>query len=152
MNKFSLFFLGAMLVAFTGCESVRSRVQERFAAPVYQSKVVNVDQRKAFEVARAALAKMNFTFERGGPAQGKIAAIGPMHPSPSAPGTARQISADVKLSGGPESGTVIEILFSEMVEDDFNKRPGQGELTPLRDAPIYEVFFSYVDGELSAKP
>jgi hypothetical protein len=47
---------------------------------------------------------------------------------------------------------MIEILFSEMVEDDFNKRPGQGEVTPLRDAPIYEVFFQYVDGVLAAKP
>jgi hypothetical protein len=152
MKYFSLYFLGAILVAFTGCESVRSKVENRFASPVYQSKIVSVDQHKAFEVARAALARMNFTYEGGGPAQGKIRALGPMHPSPSAPGTARQISADVKLSPGPESGTMIEILFSEMVEDDFNKRPGLGELTPLRDAPIYEVFFSYVDGELGVKP
>jgi hypothetical protein len=152
MKNFSLCLLGTILIAFTGCESVRTKVENRFASPVYQSKIVNVDQRKAFEVARAALAKMNFTYERGGPAQGKIEAIGPMHPSPSAPGTARQISASVKLSPGPENGTMIEILFSEMVEDDFNKRPGQGELTPLRDAPIYEVFFHYVDEELGVKP
>jgi hypothetical protein len=127
-------------------------VHEHFAAPVYQSKVVNVDQRKAYEVARAALTKMDFTFERGGPAQGKISALGPMNTSASGRGTARQLWFEAKLSPAIEGGTKIEVLFSEMVEDDFNKRPGQGALTPLRDSPIYEAYFQYIDGILAGKP
>jgi hypothetical protein len=77
----SLIFCSAFLVALTGCESVRTSVSttvyERID-PVYQAKVVNVDQRKAYDAVRAALLKLNFTFERGGPAQGKISAVGPM--------------------------------------------------------------------------
>jgi len=38
-----------------------------------------------------------------------------------------------------------------VVEDNFNKRPGEGSLTPLRDSPIYEAFFGYVDEALKAK-
>jgi hypothetical protein len=65
---------------------------------------------------------------------------------------ARQLLFDAKLSPNIEgSGTKIEVLFSELIEDDFNKRPGQGELTPLRDAPIYEAFFHYFDEALAAK-
>lgn len=136
----------------SGCESVRTKVHDRFTAPVYQAKVVNVDQRKAYDVARAALTKINFSFEGGGPAQGVIRAVGPLHPSSAAPGTARQVYFDAKLSPTLDGGTTIEVLFSEMVEDDFNKRPGQGSLTPLRGSAIYDTYFSYVDEALTAKP
>lgn len=153
MKHFPLFFFSAFLLVLTGCESVRTKVQERFTNPEYQAKVVTADQHKAYEAARAALNKMNYTFERGGPAQGKLAAVGPMDTSAAGRGTARQTWFDARLSPDLEgSGTRIEILFSELVEDDFNKRPGQGELTPLRDSPLYAVFFRYVDEALAAKP
>jgi len=153
MKLFSLLFLGVIALGFTGCETVRNDVRERFVAPQYQPKVVNVDQHKAYEAARAALAKMGFTFERGGPAQGIIHSVGPMDASVAGgPGTARQMWFDAKLSPAIEGGTKIEVLFSRMVEDDFNKRPGQGSLTPLRDSPLYEVFFGYVDEALKSKP
>ena len=145
-------FLAGLALGFAGCESVRNDVREHFAEPQYQSKVVNVDQRKAYEAARAALTKMNYTFERGGPAQGKIHSVGPINTSASGPGTARQVWFDARLSPALEGGTKIEVLFSQMIEDDFNKRPGQGSLTPMRDSSIYEVFFGYVDEALKAKP
>ena len=152
MKLYTLFFLGVIALGFAGCETVRNDVRERFAAPQYQLKVVKVDQHKAYEVARAALVKMNYIFERGGPAQGLIHAVGPIDTRVAGQGTARQLWFDAKLSPALEGGTKIEVLFSEMVEDDFNKRPGQGALTPLRDAPVYEVFFSYIDEVLKAKP
>jgi len=153
VKHFPLFLLSALLLVLTGCESVRDRVHERFTEPAHQAKVVNVDQRKAYEAARAALIKMNYTVERGGgPAQGKITALGPISTSVSGPGTARQVWFDAKLSPALEGGTKIEVLFSELIEDDFNKRPGQGELTPLRDPAVYEAFFQYVDEALAAKP
>jgi len=151
MKLYTLLFLGVIALGFAGCETVRSDVRERFAAPQYQEKIVNVEQHKAYDAARAALNKMDFKFERGGPAQGVIHAIGPINTSVSGPGTARQLWFDAKLSPALEGGTKIEVLFSELVEDDFNKRPGQGALTPLRGAPVYEAFFSYVDEALKTK-
>ncbi len=154
MKTLSLCFFTALLLSLTGCDTVRTKVSQRMAGPVYQVKDVVVDQRKAYEVARVALAKINFTPERsGGPAQGKLSALGPLHPSSSAPGTARQMRFDAKFSPVVEgSGTKIEVLFSELVEDDFNKRPGQGSLMPLRDSSLYEVYFRYIDEVLAAKP
>lgn len=151
MKLYAILFLGVIALGFAGCESVRSDVRERFSAPQYQLKIVNVDQHKAYEAARAALTKMNFTFERGGPAQGIIHAIGPINTSASGPGTARQLWFDAKLSPALEGGTKIEVLFSEMIEDDFNKRPGQGSLTPLRGSPMYEAYFAYIDEVLKTK-
>jgi hypothetical protein len=148
-----LFLLVSLALGFAGCETVRNDVRDRFATPQYQVKVVNVDARKAYDVARAALKKMNYTFERGGPAQGVIHAFGPLDASiAGSPGTARQVLFDAKISVAIEGGSKIEVLFSRMVEDDFNKRPGQGTLLPLRDSPLYEVFFSYVDEALKAQP
>lgn len=152
MKLHAIFFLGVIALGFAGCESVRSDVRERFAAPQYQEKIVNVDQHKAYDAARVALTKMNYKFERGGPAQGVIHALGPINTSASGPGTARQVWFDAKLSPALDGGTKIEVLFSELVEDDFNKRPGQGALTPLRGSPVYEAFFSYVDEALKTLP
>lgn len=155
MKIYSLLLLVALALGFSGCETVRNDVRERFAAPQYEAKVVAVDQHKAYDLARAALKKMNYTFERGGPAQGVIHAFGPLDASVAGgPGTARQILFDAKISPATEGGIKIEVLFSRMVEDDFNKRPGQGQITPLRvaDTSLYEVFFAYVDEALKAKP
>jgi hypothetical protein len=149
---FSFLFLCVFLLVLTGCEEVRTKVHDRFTGPVYQVKVVNVDQHKAYDAARAALTKMDFTFERGGPAQGVIHAVGPMDTSVTGRGTARQLWFDAKLSPALEGGTKIEVLFSELVETDFNKRPGQGDLTPLRDPPICDAYFHYIDEILAAKP
>lgn len=153
MKNIYLFLLVALALGFAGCETVRNDVKARFATPEYKVKVVTVDQHKAYDAARAALKKMNFTFERGGPAQGIIHAFGPLDASQAgAPGTARQVLFDAKISTAIEGGTKIEILFSRMVEDDFNKRPGQGTMLPLREDSRYEIFFGYVDEALKAKP
>lgn len=140
-----------MVLLLAGCESVRSDMRERFSGPTYQSRVVAVEPKPAYDAARAALASINFKFEGGGAAQGKIKAIGPLQPRVNGPGTASQMYADVKLSKALEGGTTVEVLFSELVEDDFNKRPGQGQITPLRSSSLYEVFFRYLDQEI-AKP
>jgi hypothetical protein len=143
--------LGLIALAFAGCESFRSDVAERLAPTQYEVKVVSVDQRRAYEASRAALSKMNYTVERGGPAQGIIHAVGPINTKATGRGTARQLWFDAKLSPALEGGTKIEILFSEVVEDDFNKRPGEGSLLPLHGSSVYEVFFGYVDEALKAK-
>jgi len=152
VKNISLILLVTLALGFAGCETVRNDVRERFAAPQYQAKVVSVDTHKAYEAARTALKQMNYTFERGGPAQGLIHAYGTVDASVAGgPGTARQVYMDVKISVAIEGGSKIEVLFSRMVEDDFNKRPGQGTVSPLRDSPLYEVFFSHIDAALKTK-
>jgi hypothetical protein len=151
MKNAILFFLSLAAFIFAGCESFRSDVAEHLAPPQYQVKVVSVDQRVAYEASRAALGKMNYTFERGGPAQGIIHAIGPINTRATGRGTARQLWFDAKLSPALEGGTKVEILFSELIEDNFNKRPGEGSLLPLHDSTVYEVFFGYLDEALKTK-
>lgn len=142
----------SLLIGLAGCQAVREEVRER-VSPQYKMKVVKVDQRTAYAAALKALGKMNYTFERGGPAQGVIHAVGPMDTSVSGPGTARQYWFDARFSPSTEvdGATNVEILFSFLIEEDFSKHPGQGTLTPMRDTPLYEVFFNYLDQALAAR-
>ena len=112
--------------------------------------MVDADQRKTYEAARAALKQIHFNFVRGGAAQGKLEALSALQPG-EGPRAARQVSLSVKLSLGPNGGTEIAALFSEIREDEFSKREGMGTSTPMDDTPLYEVFFRYVDQQL-AKP
>ncbi len=140
------------LAALTGCSSFESvsmpsSVRERFS-PTYQTRIVNADQRTTYEAAKAALKRMDFRFERGGPAQGKLSAIGGLTVSGDMRG-ARQLSLEVKLTAA-SGGTEVAALFSEITEDDFSKHPGMGITSPVRQTGIYDVFFQHVESALAA--
>lgn len=144
----SCFALGLLL--FAGCGSTVSMpapLREKFA-PTYHTQVVQADQRKTYEATKAALKVMNFRFQRGGPAQGKISAIGSLTTSQDFRGS-RQLSLDVKLTQTNE-GTEVAALFSEIREDDFSKRPGMGTSMPVRESGIYEAFFQHIQEALAA--
>ena len=122
-------------------------MRERFA-PTYHTRIVNADQRKTYDAAKAALKAMDFRFERGGPAQGKLSGIGSLAVSNDMRGS-RQLSVDVKLT--PVSGgTEVAALFSEITEDDFSKHPGMGITSPVRQTGIYDVYFQHIESALAA--
>lgn len=140
------------LLGFVGCSSSDSvsfpaPLREKFS-PTYHTHVVSVDQRKAFDAAKAALKGMDFRLVSGGPAQGKLSAVNGLSTS-SDLRSSRQLSLEVKLTKVAE-GTEIAALFSEVVEDDFSKRPGLGTSSPLRDTGIYDVYFQQIEAALAA--
>ncbi|MGC4073873.1 MAG: hypothetical protein QM760_15440 [Nibricoccus sp.] len=152
MKKIPVLLLASIILAFAGCESspeLPSVFRER-VSPSYRTHVVAVEQKPAYEAARAALKKMNFKFTSGGAAQGKLEAINALQPGAGA-GSARQVSLSVKLAPAANGGTEVSALFSEILEDAFSKREGMGTSTPMQDTPLYEVFFRHLDEEL-AKP
>lgn len=136
--------------AFTGCSSdtisMPGPLREKFS-PSYHTHVVQADQRKTYDAARAALKAMDFKVERGGPAQGKISGVNTVSSSQDLR-SARQMSVDIKLTKQPD-GTEVAALFSEIQEDDFNKHPGMGTSNPVRESGVYEVFFQHLDRALA---
>lgn len=140
--------LGASLL-IAGCESrpsISETVRQKFA-PTFKTHVVQVEQRQAYDAAKAALGKFGFRFMSGGPAQGKIEALSAVDAS-DALQRARQVSLSVRLSPASSGGTEVEALFSEILEDSFSKREGMGTTQPLKDTPLYEVFFRHLDEEV----
>ena len=150
MKIIPVLLLSAAAIILGGCESgprFPSAVRERIS-PTYRTHVVTAEQKPVYEAARAALRKMNFTFTSGGPAQGKIEALGALQAGDGA-GSARQISLSVKLAPAIPGGTEISALFSEIREDAFSKREGMGTSTAMHDTPLYEVFFRHIDEALA---
>jgi hypothetical protein len=146
----SALLLTAFSFALVGCESgarLPSVFRERIS-PTYQTHAVLAAQRPTYEAAREALKKMSLTFTSGGAAQGKLEGLSVLQPGAGA-GSARQIAISVKLSPLLWGGTEVAVLFSEIREDSFSKREGMGTSTPMKDTPLYDVFFSHLDQAVS---
>ena len=144
MKKILGFLCAASVLGLAGCSSGPqwpASLRERLS-PTYRTHVVSVAQKPAYEAAREVLKEMHFRFVSGGPAQGRLEALGALQPG-DGPRAARQISVNVKFAPAlnTPSGTEVMVLFSEILEDTFSKREGMGTTTPLQDTPLYEVFF-----------
>jgi hypothetical protein len=132
---------GALL--FSGCESglsddVRSALGPREAP---RSRVFQADQKATYSAARKAVDEMEFRFERGGPAEGKLEALSAISGGDEGASSARQISMKVSMQPGPESGTEVEVSLTEILSVDATNQPGMATQTPLHDTPLYDVFF-----------
>jgi len=150
VKKLPTLLLAAIALAVSGCES-GSKFQTAFReriSPTFRSHVVKAEQKSAYEAARVAVKKMNFTFTSGGAAQGKLEAISALQTG-EGPRAARQVSLSVKLAPAANGGTEVSAMFFEILENDFNKRDGTGTSTPMPDSPLYDVFFRHLDAALA---
>jgi hypothetical protein len=153
MKTPSLFAALLAAVLLSGCESslpvdVRSALGPREAP---RSRVFQADQKATYAAVRAAADEMGYKFEHGGPAEGRLEAMSPINRGDD-PGSARQISMKVTLSPAAESGTEVEVSLVEVIEEDSANQPGMATETPLKDTPLYEVFFRNVQTALGAPP
>ncbi|MBW8782738.1 MAG: hypothetical protein JF599_12755 [Verrucomicrobia bacterium] len=154
MKTILLGLISFFCFALAGCDTVGTDfgtgVREKFTGPVYRTQIETADARTTYEAARKAIAAMEFHFVRGGAAQGRIEALSGLSATDSLNG-ARQLAMTIKLTP-VAGGTEVAVLITEQVQDDFNKGPaGQAIETPLRDTPLYDVFFRNVSQALSAK-
>lgn len=153
MKKIFVLCFAAAITVFAGCESMsdmKDGVRERFRArnePKLRSFAA--DQRATYAAALSAAKQMGFRVTRGGPAQGKLEAISGLVTSDSL-NSSRQIALKLALSSGSNGGTEMSLWLDEIIEADSARRLGQGTSTPLRDTPLYEVFFRTVQQALDA--
>lgn len=142
--------LGAALLA--GCES--SNFSEDVKAALGprekpRSRTFQAEERPTFDAVKAAAAEMGYRVVHGGPAEEELEALGPIMEGEQ-PGESRQISMKVTLSPAAESGTVVEVSLTEVIEDKSSNTPGMATESPLSDTPLYEVFFRDVRQALAA--
>jgi hypothetical protein len=143
---FSGFLLAAALV-LAGCDSVDSVRDHLEPAASPHVLVFAADEPTTFAAAKAALAQMDYKFTHGGPAEGRMEALSPIN---SGAGSADQFSlaADFRPVDG---GTEVSVVMKEMIEDDSANHLGQGTETPLRDTPLYAVFFHNIQSQIDLK-
>jgi hypothetical protein len=133
--------------AFVGCESARhdfsAGVREKFTGPTYVARVFTGETQAVFEAARLSAEQLGFRITRAGAAQGVIEGVSGIDSDDRLRGS-RQRTLKVRLAAVTGGGTEVEVLFTEIVEDDFDKGVGRGTETTLRNHPIYESFFGQV--------
>jgi len=134
-----------------GCESdfsdsVRSALTEREAP---QTRVFQAEQKATYQAALAAAGEMGYRYIRGGPAAGVLDALSGIASGDDA-GSSQQISMKVRMEAAGDSGTQVTVSFSEIIEADSSNQPGTATQTPLRDTPLYDVFFRNLQQALRA--
>lgn len=130
-----------------GCESLRTGVREKLNGPTYTVRVFTGEGRAIFDAARTAAEQLGFRITRAGAAQGVIDGLSGLASDDRLRGS-RQRTIKVRLTSVTGGGTEVAVLFTEIVEDDFNKGAGQGTETSLRNHPLYEAFFDHVSQAL----
>jgi hypothetical protein len=143
----------ALVLGLSGCESLSdatSSVREKLAAREEpRTHSYTTPQRATYEAARVAVVEMGFKVTRGGAAQGELDAVSDVSSNDTLRGS-RQITLKLRLRPALDGGTDASILLQEIIESDSSGRPGMGTATPLRDTPLYEVFFRTVQQKLDA--
>jgi hypothetical protein len=139
----------------SGCESGGSsdlpELMTLGAREAPRSRTYQADQKATYEAAKAVVAKMDYTFVRGGPAEGRLEALSSINRGEE-PGSSRQLSLKVTFGPGASSGTEMVVSFTEIIEADSANQPGMATQTPLHDTPLYEDFFRDVQRALDAPP
>lgn len=148
--KFSLFLLGLCAIfACSGCESLTDNVREKFVTPPPKTRLFAADSRATYAAARTAVEQIGFRFQRGGPAQGELEAVSGLTASDSLR-SSRQVIMKVRLHAALDGGTEVTVRLTEVIETDASKTAGVGTETPLRDTPLYEVYFRSIQQALDA--
>jgi hypothetical protein len=129
-------------------DSVHHALTEREAP---RSRVFQADQKATYAAAKAALDQMGYKFVRGGPAEGRLEALSEISGGDEA-GSSRQISLKARMAYEPGTGTTVTVAFAEIIEENSSNQPGMATETPMRDTPLYEVFFRSIKQALEAPP
>jgi hypothetical protein len=155
MKPARLGLMGVVLcLAFAGCESTRqdiaAGVREKFTGPVYERRVVEEESGTVFAAARERASAMGFRITRAGAAQGVIEGVSGITSDDTLRGS-RQRTIKVRLSEASGGGTEVAVLFTEIVEDDFNQGAGLGTEAPLRGHPLYAAFLDGLQQALAGR-
>ncbi len=142
------FVLIAAMFALAGCESVSSRMSDRFATVPPKLKTFEAGNTDVFHAAQYVLKQMDYTLTRTAIAQGIVNAKSRVIPADSL-GGARQFTIDLTLSGPAAGPTEVAMLVRQAVEGDFRAGPQQ---ETLRDHGLYAAFFSGVERALKIQP
>jgi len=154
MKIFTAIAACVALAILAGCESdslsesIHTVLGPREAP---QTRVFQAEQRATYEAARATALEMGYRIIRGGPAEGKLDALSGIAQGETM-GSSRQVSMKVRMVPAAEGGTSVEVSLTEIIEGNTESQPGTATETPLRDTPLYEVFFRELQKALVEKP
>ncbi|MDB6115447.1 MAG: hypothetical protein JWQ62_2392 [Lacunisphaera sp.] len=145
MKSFFLFLLGASLL-LTGCESMSSRMSDRFSSVPPHTRVFAADQKAVYYAAQAAVKNVGLLPGRTSIAKWSIDGYAPIRSSTET-SDARQTTIEVRLFETENLETRVEVLVYEQTEGSF---PGGKSAQALREHSLYENYFAALQQVLEA--
>lgn len=143
--RLSILLAGAGLLA-AGCDSISDRFD--LTAPP-RTQVFAADPRSTYAAAKAALKDMDFRFVRGGPAEGELEAISAIVPGELSD-SVRQVTLKAEFHPISTGGTEVDVWMKDIVQENADSRTSPATEAPLRNTPLYEVFFRDIQQGLPA--
>jgi len=132
--------LGALLLVLAGCETVGERMRDKFGPAPSKVRIYEADQSRTYAAAMDVVDQLGFRVLRGGAAQGRIDAVSALRSDDAFRGS-RQLDMKIRLNPTLDGGTEVRVTLTELIQDDYNKSSGMGMAVPLREMPVYAVFF-----------
>lgn len=143
MRLFSL-ALFVVAVVLTGCESVSSRVQDRFTGVAPQARFFAADSKAVYDAGIKAVKALEMNVGRTSRSNGTIEAYASIRAG-DATRDARQTSIQITIIPADGGETRVELLVKETTEGDF---PGGVSQQDLRIHSLYELYFGALERQL----
>ncbi len=143
--KISIFATLCLSVLLAGCESMSSRMEERFSSVPPHTRTFAADRRAVFEAAQVAVKNVGLLLGRTSLAKGRIEAYAPIRAG-DATSDARQTTMQIDLTETNAGETEVALLVSEQKEGGF---PGGVSEQPLREHSLYETYFAVLQQVLA---
>lgn len=132
------FLLVAAVIVLAGCDSVSTRMAERFTSVPPHSRSFAADRKKVYDAAQVAVKDVGLLLGRTSLAKGSIDGYAPIR-SGSATGDTRQTTLEVRLFEAESGETRVEVVVREQTEGGF---PGGVSEQAQRDHSLYDIYFA----------
>ncbi len=134
----------ALAFFFSGCDTVSSRISERFETVPPKTRTYQVDQKAVFEAAQTAMRRIDFQLTRTARAQGIVEGLSRIVAG-NALSDARQHTIEVHLRSEEAGITYVDVLVHEQQESaDF---AGATNIA-LREHGLYASYFAALEQAL----
>lgn len=127
----------ALCVVLTGCESVSSRMHDRFTSVPPQTRVFAAERKVVYRAAQQAVKDVGLLLGSTSAAKGRVNGYAPIRPGDAVHDT-RQTSLSVTITE-VGAGTEVAVLVHEHTEGSF---PGGVSEQTLRQHSLYELYFA----------
>ncbi len=152
--KFFAFIALCSIALLAGCESMSSRMTDRFATVPPQTRVFAAERRVVYNAGQVAVKNIGLLLGRTSLSQGVIEAYAPIH-SGDATRDTRQTTMQIRLIETDDGDTQVALLVSEHTEGRF---PGGVSEQDLRQHSLYDLYFTALqqvlleNGAIKASP
>jgi hypothetical protein len=142
-----------LCLGLAGCDSgdFQSAVNTVMNKGEPKTRTFDADPKACFVAGKKALDGIYYHYTKGGEAEGKLEAMSDVMPGETI-GASRQVSLKATFTATADGKTEVSVLFTETIESDSSKAPGQATSQPLTDTPLYEMYFRNLEQALAGHP